>query len=61
MNKDEQARAIVTAAIDHVVANGPCDNLPEDHDPEYDGYYCDDETCTYCHLARALGGYREQG
>lgn len=59
MTRDEQARAIAAAAISHVVANGPCDSLSEDHDPEYDGDYCDDGECTYCALARALEGYRE--
>jgi hypothetical protein len=61
MTRDEQARAIAAAAIDHVVANGQCDNLPDDHDPEYDGYYCDDNGCTYCALVRAMEGYDAEG
>lgn len=58
-NRDEvsQEREIIEAAIAHVVANGPCDNMDAD---EYDAEgnpYCDDAECTYCALSRSMDGY----
>lgn len=48
------ARRIV-AMIDYVVAEGLCGELDDEHDPEYEGYYCGDPgQCGYCDLARAV-------
>jgi hypothetical protein len=44
-------RAIQAAAQQHLECTGPCDNLDPDED---DRDYCDDETCTYCDLSRAV-------
>jgi len=48
-------KATVHAAIEHLSANGYCDNLEhgDSFDPEYDSHFCDDEKCTYCGIVRA--------
>jgi hypothetical protein len=56
VTKDEQARAIVVAAIAYVEARGPCDEIDDVFDT-----YCDLPTCSYCALARAMEGYDVEG
>jgi hypothetical protein len=52
--------SVVVAACAHLAAAGPCSNLDDVHDPEYDGPYCDVEGCTYCALARACDALPEE-
>lgn len=50
-------KAVLEAAIAHLIAHGPCDDMPEDaHDDDVD---CSDAACTYCGLSRAVQEHEE--
>ena len=51
---DPPLATVVKAAVEYVVAMGPCDNGEEG-----EGGYCDVEGCRYCALASALARYED--
>ena len=47
----KRLRAGVKAACDHLIAEGVCDDVPEDED---EVYHCGDPKCTYCEMNRII-------